>query len=153
MKKFISILTALLLIFTFSACSSAPAATDKTAAQLAQIVQNSIEFPQLVEVTDKDDIAENIGIDLSQVTDFVVFQQMLSVDVSEIIILIVKDGAESQLKTALENRKQSLIDDFAFYPNQVASAEATVVGSEKNVVYLICHEEAATAEQALLQEI
>ncbi len=153
MKKFISILTALLLIFTFSACSSAPTATDKTAAQLAQTVQNSIEFPQLVEVTDEDIITENIGIDLSQVTDFAVYQQMLSVDVSEIIILIVKDGAESQLKTTLENRKQSLIDDFAFYPNQVASAEATVVGSEKNVVYLICHEEAATAEQALLQEI
>lgn len=153
MKKFISILTALLLIFMFSACSSAPTATDKTAAQLAQTVQDSIEFPQLVEVTDEDIITENIGIDLSQVTDFAVYQQMLSVDVSEIIILIVKDGAESQLKTALENRKQSLIDDFAFYPNQVASAEATVVGSEKNVVYLICHEEATTAEQALLQEI
>ena len=57
------------------------------------------------------------------------------------------------IETALKNRKESLINDFAFYPEQVESAEATVVGSLKNVCYLICHKDADTAEDSLVDVI
>lgn len=154
MKKLLIFLAFALLIFT-AGCTGETASdtTDKTAGELLSTVLNSVQFPQTVELTDEDRITDELGIDLSIVEDYAIVQQMLSVDVSEVIILIAKDGAENQLLSVLESRKESLINDFAFYPNQVASAEATEVGSEKNVVYLICHEEAAAAEQNLIAYI
>lgn len=126
--------------------------TRKTAAELAKIVQNSVEFPQTVNVTDKDQI-EAMGIDLSIAEDYAVVQQMLSVDVVEIVILRVKEDNMETAVESLQKRKESLIHDFAFYPGQVESAEATVVGSKGDIAYLICHKNADTAETELLKNI
>lgn len=146
---------AVALAFVFAACSSdggSDGKTDKTAAALLDTVLNSIEFPQTVEVTDENRLTE-MGLDMSLIEEYAVVQQMLSVDVVEVIILKPKDGDADKLTEQLEARKESLINDFAFYPEQVASANATVVGSEKNVAYLICHVDAAEAEKALVDEI
>lgn len=153
----IGFFAALTFVFAFilTSCSSdgeSENKTDKTAAELLNTVLNSIEFPQTIEVTDESRIAE-MGIDLSLAEDYAVVQQMLSVDVVEVIILKAKDGETGKLEEQLEARKESLINDFAFYPEQVESANATKVGSEGNAVYLICHAEAATAEQKLIEEI
>lgn len=153
MRKVLCVFAAVLLILCSGCGAKGSDKTDKTAGELLSIVLDAVQFPQLLELTDEDRITEDLGIDLSLVEDYAVMQQMLSVDVSEIIILVVKDGSVGELKDVLETRKESLINDFAFYPNQVASAEATRVGSVKNVVYLICHEEAEVAEQALLAEV
>ena len=150
MRKALSLLAAVLLVVFAAGCSGAADKTDKTAGELIEIVLNSVQFPQTVELTDEDRITDELGIDLSLVEEFAIVQQMLSVDVSEVIVLIAKDGAVGELKGVLEARKESLINDFAFYPNQVAAAEATRVGSVKNVVYLICHEEAEAAERGLI---
>lgn len=125
---------------------------EKTANDLAQAVLNSVQFPQLVEVTDKD-IISDMGIDLSLAEDYSVYQQMLSVDVSEVIILKAKEGKINEVTEQLEKRKKALINDFAIYPGQVASAEATVTGSKNNIAYLICHVDAAEAEEALKKAI
>lgn len=125
---------------------------EKTANDLAQAVLNSVQFPQLVEVTDKD-IISDMGIDLSLAEDYSVYQQMLSVDVSEVIILKAKEGKINEVTEQLEKRKKALINDFANYPGQVASAEATVTGSKNNIAYLICHVDAAEAEEALKKAI
>lgn len=171
MKKVISFLTALALLLSLSGCSSnndnkendngtASASESeaeavkpqKTAAELADIVLNSVKFPQTVNVTDNEQI-EAIGIDLSLTEDLAVIQQMLSVDVVEIVIVKVKDGSVGDVVASLQKRKESLIHDFAFYPGQVESAEATVVGSKGDIAYLICHKDADTAEKKLLEEI
>lgn len=78
---------------------------------------------------------------------------MLSVDVVEVIILKVKDGETEKALEQLNARKDSLINDFAFYPEQVESANATIVGSEGNVAYLICHVDSEKAEKKLIEEI
>lgn len=153
MRKLSIILAATMLIFTAACAPSTTDKTDKSAGVLLSVVLNSVQFPQTVNVDDENIITDELGIDLSLVEDYAIVRQMLSVDVSEVIILIARDGANDQLQTALEARKQSLINDFAFYPNQVAAAEATEVGTVWNVVYLICHEEAATAKQALIEEV
>ena len=153
MRRLLIIFAAALLIFTSACAASTSERTDKKAGDLLSTVLNSVQFPQTVDLDDESRITEELGIDLSLVEDYAIVQQMLSVDVSEVIILVAKDGASSRLQTALEARKQSLINDFAFYPNQVAAAEATKVGTIWNVVYLICHEEAATAEQELIKEV
>lgn len=167
-KKILIITTALIMLLSVSGCAFGGGTSDltdkiqntsaeekkpqKTAAELAQTVLDSVEFPQTVEVTDKEMI-ENIGIDLSLTEDFSVYQQMLSVDVVEVVILKVKDGEMETVLASLRHRKESLINDFACYPGQVESAEATVVGSKGNIAYLICHKDADTAESKLLEAI
>ena len=157
MKKVFGLLMAVVMAASAVGCNvsisiNVSGKTNKTAAELLEIVLNSIQFPQLVELTDEYRITGEMGIDLSLVEEYAIVQQMLSVDVCEVIVLIAKDDeAVSELEGVLETRKESLINDFAFYPNQVASAEATEVGSVMNVVYLICHEEAAEAEMALIE--
>lgn len=178
MKRFFSILALSALLFSFSGCSSDTPKDNvistssaeelssdkevssaeeaekpqKTAAELAELVLNSVEFPQTVKVTDPDQ-AEAKGIDLSLTEDYAVIHQMLSVDVVEIIVLRVKEGSMETVVESLQKRKESLIHDFAFYPGQVESAEATVVGSKGVFAYLICHKDAKTAEERLLEEI
>ena len=153
MRKVLILLMAVLTAAAAAGCSGNADKTDKTAGELMEVVLNSIQFPQTVELDNEDRITDELGIDLSMVEEYAIVQQMLSVDVSEVIVLIAKDGAVSELESVLEDRKESLINDFAYYPNQVASAEATEVGSMKNVVYLICHEEAAEAEDKLIEEV
>ena len=171
MKKIVSFLTVLTLFITLSGCSSindskennngtaSASASDpendvpqKTAAELADIVLNSVEFPQTVKVTDTEQI-EAIGVDLSLIEEITVIQQMLSVDVVEIVIARVKDEKVGDVVASLQKRKESLIHDFAFYPGQVESTEATVVGSKGDIAYLICHKDADTAEKKLLEKL
>lgn len=158
MRKIFGLLAAGLIVILAAGCSvninvNVNQKTDKTAGQLLSVVMNSVQFPQTVELTDENIITDELGIDLSLVEEYAIVQQMLSVDVTEVIILIAKDGAAGQLEDVLEARKESLINDFAFYPNQVASAEGTEVGSVRNVVYLICHEDAYIAELKLIEEV
>ncbi len=119
---------------------------------MTDIVLHSVTFPQTVNVTDIE-LIEAMKIDLSLAEDYAVVQQMLSVDVVEIVIIKVKDGSIADVVSSLQKRKESLIHDFAFYPGQVESAEATVVGNKGDIAYLICHKDADTAEKKLLEEI
>ncbi|MCM1299607.1 MAG: DUF4358 domain-containing protein [Firmicutes bacterium] len=152
MKRLLSIfMTA--AIFLLSGCGSSEGNnTDKTAEQLMEVVLNSVQFPQMIDLDD-DERIEEMGIDLSLAEDHAVSQQMLSVDVCEVIIIKAEQDNIPRILDSLETRRESLINDFAFYPEQVESAEATVVGSEKDVAYLICHAEADTAEEKLLAEL
>ena len=120
--------------------------------ELVDTVLNSVDFPQTVEINDESRF-EEMGLDLSLTEDYAAVQQMLSVDVVEVIILKAKDGETEKLVEQLRARKDSLINDFAFYPEQVESANATEVGSEGNIAYLICHADAQTAAEKLIEEI
>ena len=154
MRKVLGLLIAVIVVLGSGCSVSVSNKTDKTADKLLEVVLDSVQFPQLVELTDEDRITGELGIDLELVEEYAIVQQMLSVDICEVIVLIAKDGGDvSRLEAVLEARKESLINDFAFYPNQVEWAEATEVGSVKNVVYLICHEDAYVAELELIEEV
>lgn len=148
MKKLAALLTVFFILAMTGCASGETEKTEKTATELMDTVINSIEFPPLIDMEDEERIAD-MGIDLSAAEDYAIKQQMLSVDVVEVIIIIAKDGQASSVEAALEKRRESLINDFAFYPEQVESTEATVVGTVKNVCYLICHKDADTAEKAI----
>ena len=154
MRKVLGLLMAVIVVLGSGCSVSVSNKTDKTADELLEAVLDSVQFPRLVELTDEDRITGELGIDLELVEEYAIVQQMLSVDICEVIVLIAKDGGDvSRLEAVLEARKESLINDFAFYPNQVEWAEATEVGSVKNVVYLICHEDAYVAELELIEEV
>lgn len=153
MKKIAALLTVIFILTLTAGCSGDRAEkTEKTAAELMETVVSSIEFPPMVDLTDEQRIAD-MGIDISAAEEYAIKQQMLSVDVVEVIIIIAKEGEVSNIEAVLEKRRESLINDFACYPEQVESTQATVVGSRKNVCYLICHAEAGTAEKALIDAI
>lgn len=126
--------------------------TDKTSAQLTETVMNSVQFPQMIELNDEKRI-EEMGIDLSLAQDCSIWQQMLSVDVCEVIIIKASPENMEKVLESLNSRKEALKNYFANYPEQVESAGSTVVGSKKDIAYLICHTEADTAEEKLLAEI
>lgn len=152
MKRIAVILT-ILFIMTAAGCSGGGSEkSEKTAAELLDTVLNSVEFPPTVLLTDEERIGD-MGIDIAYAEEYAIAQQMLSVDVVEVIVIKAKEGKVSELVTALEKRRDSLINDFAFYPEQLESAEATVVGSCKDVCYLICHTDADEAEKQLREAI
>lgn len=154
MKKHLLILIILPLLL-FSACSdagSAESTTDKTAAQLMEVVMNAVQFPQMIDLNDNERI-EEMGIDLTVTEDYAIKQQMISVDVCEVIIIKASSENMEKLLEVLNSRKDSLKNFFANYPEQLQSANATVVGSKKDIAYLICHTEAAKAEEQLLSQI
>lgn len=150
-KRFLTILCAGIMLVC-AACGSGKT-TDKTTEQAAEIVLNSGDFPLTIQIDDENMLSDTIGLNLNDIAEYTVYQQMLSVDLAELIIIKPKDGKIDAVKDSLYARKQNLIDTFAFYPNQKEPAEATVVGEKDGLCYLICCNDSAKAEEALLKEI
>ena len=125
--------------------------TDISTDMLCEAVLNSVEFPAM----SKTEIAEMLEMimDFSKygIEEYTVYQQAMSVHLCEIIIIRTNDV--NATIGALEERKDVLINQLAFYPEQLESAKNTVVGSKNNICYLITHTDAKTAEKALLQKI
>lgn len=119
--------------------------------ELAEIVLNSVDFPDMLEVTNEQILDEIIDFSQSGITDYYVYQQMMSVDLGEIIVL--KSEKPDETLSALEQRKETIINQLAFYPEQQESANGTVVGQKNGVCYLIAHKDGSIAEKALLEAI
>ncbi len=118
---------------------------------LCDIVLNSIEFPAMSK-TEMTEMLDMI-MDFSKygIEEYTVYQQAMSVHLCEVIIIRTSDVKTTT--EALEKRKDVLINQLAFYPEQQESAKNTVVGSKNNICYLITHTDAKNAEKALLQKI
>lgn len=148
-------LVALFLVGTalfLAACSvKKEEAVDVACDELIEVVLESADFPATVPVEDEKIIESDFQLTISDLEDYAIVQQAVSVDLTEVIILKAARGKESELLEQLEARRQQLNDFFAFYPNQAESAAAAVVGRQNQYVYLICHKDAANAEEALLK--
>ncbi len=125
--------------------------TGSSTDELCNVVLNSIEFPAM----SKTEIAEMLEMimDFSQfgIEEYTVYQQAMSVHLCEVIVIRTNDVKATT--DALEQRKDVLINQLAFYPEQQESAKNTVVGSKNDICYLITHVDAKTAEKALLEKI
>lgn len=119
--------------------------------ELCNVVLNSIEFPAMSK-TEMTEMLEMI-MDFSGygIEEYTVYQQAMSVHLCEVIVIRTNDVKATT--DALEQRKDVLINQLAFYPEQQESAKNTIVGSKNNICYLITHVEAKTAEKALLEKI
>lgn len=118
---------------------------------LCNVVIDGADFPLMLKV----DIPEKLELimDFSKygIEEYTVYQPSMSVHICEVIIIRTEDVKATT--EALEERKDVLINQLAFYPEQQEAANNTVVGSKNNVCYLIAHKDASTAEKALLQKI
>lgn len=166
MKKIIYLATAFSLMLTLTACNekssvslnsdsgvivensdlnSSPTVTCRDAASK---VLSSVEFPDMVEVTQAEMLEGIMDFTDFGITEYSVYQQMMSVHLCEVIIVKTDDTAATL--EALNRRQSFLIEKLAFYPEQQESANASVTGSKNGYCYLIAHTEAKTAEKELL---
>lgn len=126
-----------------------------TCDELAGRVLNgdSTEFPRHMKVTDEVMISDVMGYDTSLATDSVIYAQLVSADLFEFALLRVPgENGEAVLKM-LNERKDYLKEQAAFYPAQVEAANATIVSHTDDIYFLICHKDAAKIEKALITEI
>lgn len=127
---------------------------EQTEAQrLAEFALNSIEFPSMVAVTDPETLSTVMQLDSSDFADYGIYMQMISVHLEEIIVVEPVEGKMDAVLEQLNVHKDALINNFAFYPDQLEAAQATIVGSKGKYAYLICDINAQTVVDALLAEI
>jgi hypothetical protein len=137
MKK----LSLILVIFLFCSCSvgrdapGAPKNPDIDINELADLILESAEFPAMITFTENSETEERI-----------IIQQALSVHLIEVILI---KPATEEATEFLKARQKELREQLAFYPAQILSAEASVVGIIHDIAYLICHENAAEIERII----
>jgi hypothetical protein len=132
MKK----LNFILIIILFCSCAvSTEPEVEIAVSELADLILESAEFPAMITSSEQSEAEETIHI-----------QQALSVHLIEVIL--IKPATEEAV-LFLKERQRELREQLAFYPAQILSAEASVVGIIHNIAYLICHEDAAEIERII----
>ncbi len=112
---------------------------------------NAGNFPEMVKATDST-LLDTI-MDFSQygITDYCVYQQAISVELSEVIAVRASDA--DGVYDALMARKTSLIKQFATYPEQAENANQTVVFKKGDLCVLIASSDSTTAQKAVINKL
>lgn len=152
---------------TETAADTLPSGTSLTAepAPLAKYVMNCREIarfaldesgeehPPCMEVTDEMFLTDILGYDMSIAEDSCVNVQLVSTDLFELTIIRAGGDNADAVEKMLEEHKEYLVKQAAYYPSQVRAAEATRVGKSGSYHYLICCEEPAGLEKQVLAYI
>lgn len=96
---------------------------------------NSGDFPEMVKATDSTLLDTIMDFSKYGITDYCVYQQAISVELSEIIAVRADDT--DGVKAALQSRKDSLIKQFGTYPEQEKIVSRTVVFQKGDLCFLI----------------
>lgn len=109
------------------------------------------EWPEMAEITDGFILNEFFGIDTDVYPeeDIAVYQCPMSAVMSEIILIRSDDLAGAC--AVLEARREKAITIDAFYPEDKAIAEASVVGTEGDIAYFIMGSSADESERLLTE--
>lgn len=123
-----------------------------TCAELAYktIHEMEAELPNTMEVTDDTMISDVLGYDMEKAEDFSVYMQMISTELFELTVIRAAEDDINGFKAMLEDRRKYLREQAAYYPSQVAAADACVVGELNGVCYLICSDKAEELEKKLM---
>ena len=87
---------------------------------------------------------------MSLADDYCVYMQMISTDLFEFTLIRAQSRNGNLITQMLEKRRDDLREKAAFYPQQVAAADATIVGSINDVYYLVCSENAEDIEKRVM---
>lgn len=122
------------------------------------IINSGVEFPAIGLVEDEAILTDVLGYDLSLFSEYSVTMHMMSAHLIEVTVAKPAAGQEDAALEFVNNRMNQLKTEVAFYPEQQETADQTVVGSftnaaGENYVYLICCNDAAKAEEALLASV
>lgn len=112
---------------------------------------NAGNFPEMVKATDSTLLDTIMNFSQYGITDYCVYQQAISVELSEVIAVRADDA--DGVYDALTARKTSLIKQFGTYPEQEKVVSQTVVFKKGDLCVLIAADEPMTAERAMLDKI
>ena len=132
---------------------SAEAETNDCEKLVNAVLNSGIEFGATALVEDEEWLSEGMGYNLDLIDEYGVATALMSVHLIEIAVIKPAEGKMEDVIAMLNERKQKLLDEVAFYPAQVEAAEKTVVGSKGEYAYLICDTSAAEAETKLIEAI
>lgn len=154
MKNIFRVLIIVLSLFFIVSCSDKDSSTaDFTAKELAEIAQNSGEFPSMIEFDSDEELLNYYGISEDDVVDSYALRQMMAVDINEIAIFKVKKGKGSKVREYLNAHVTVLREKSSFYPEQVESANGSKIGSQEDYVYLIVHKDGGEIVAAIDEKI
>lgn len=124
---------------------------DISCEELALLAIDSGVFPDMVKVTEQ--ALLDTVMDFSQygIDEFSVYQQAISVELSEIVI--VHSAQADKVEEALLKRREALIKQYSFYPEQKESAENSIVFSLDGYSVLIAAKEPSAAVEAVKVKI
>ncbi|MDR0197836.1 MAG: DUF4358 domain-containing protein [Oscillospiraceae bacterium] len=120
--------------------------------KLYEAVAAGVEFPVFMQPVMEDMLPVYIG-DPSNVNEYCVYANAISVGVTEVIIAEAKDDKIDEVEQAVMKRLADIKENAAFYPGEVGEAAAALAGKKGNIVYMICHIDAVKAQQILLENI
>lgn len=113
----------------------------RTAADLGMAASTCIEWGDLAQIEDPEMISSMLNIDTNLLEDYYVATAMMSVHLSEVIIVKPTAGNEDAVQTGLDEHFAYIKDGAAFYPAQEKSAAGAVQGkTEDGYYYIIVHE-------------
>ena len=156
MRKSLAVLIAVIIAATLCGCAD----DISSSVQQADSSSRSSTKWTVTKVADDDVSCEGLVLtaldtimDFSKygITDYCVYQQAISVELSEIIAVRADDT--DGVKAALQSRKDSLIKQFGTYPEQEKIVSRTVVFQKGNLCFLIASEEPEKAEKAISDKI
>ena len=117
------------------------ASEGRTAADLGMAASTCIDWGDLAQIEDEEMISSMLNLDTSLCEDYYVATAMMSVHLSEVIVVKPTAGNEDAVKTALDEHFAYIKDGAAFYPAQEKSAAGAVQGkTEDGYYYIIVHE-------------
>lgn len=124
---------------------------DISCEELALLAIDSGVFPDMVKVTEQALLDTVMDFSRYGIDEFSVYQQAISVELSEIVIVHSKQPDE--VEAALTQRREALIKQYSFYPEQKESAENSVVFCLDGYSVLIAAKEPSAAVEAVKAKI
>lgn len=124
---------------------------DISCEELALLAIDSGVFPDMVKVTEQALLDTVMDFSRYGIDEFSVYQQAISVELSEIVIVHSKQSDEAE--AALTQRREALIKQYSFYPEQKESAENSVVFCLDGYSVLIAAKEPSAAVEAVKAKI
>lgn len=124
---------------------------DISCEELALLAIDSGVFPDMVKVTEQALLDTVMDFSRYGIDEFSVYQQAISVELSEIVIVHSKQPDE--VEAALTQRREALIKQYSFYPEQKESAENSVVFCLDGYSVLIAAKEPDAAVEAVKAKI
>ena len=118
--------------------------------QMAANAFSSLEWPSMMELPDAETAMMMLSIDPALCEDYYMSTQLMSAHLNEVLICKPAEGKEAELQAQFDAHFEYIQNGAAFYPEQEVSAAGAVKGKTDNgYLYIIVHENGATAEAAL----
>lgn len=117
------------------------------------VMQNDVIKDWATMQADDDVLKDVLGYDLSLFDEYSVVMHLMSAHLIEITVVKPAAGQEDAALEFLNTRKDKLINEVAFYPEQQENAEKTIVGSYDGYDYLLCFGEPEALEATLKSAI